>query len=212
MTTLVPYGMLNSPDQRFADIATAPTVVLDAALGNYGQLTGSAAISAVTLAEGKSVWVRFSAAGATIANTSTLKTPTGAGMTMGAGDWVQFLALGSVVYVAGVHRYVADRATVTALTISAGVVNIDLSLGEYFTLARTAAVTSFTFSNPPGAGKGGSIMIFASNTASNFATALTQFTGVPGALGTSATAVDVIALTSVDNWASAHCGTSVDVA
>lgn len=38
---------------------------------------------------------------------------------------------------------------VTALAISAGVVDIDLSLGDYFTLSQTANVTSVTFSNPP---------------------------------------------------------------
>lgn len=38
---------------------------------------------------------------------------------------------------------------VTALSISAGVVDIDLSLGDYFTLSQTANVTSVTFSNPP---------------------------------------------------------------
>lgn len=41
---------------------------------------------------------------------------------------------------------------VTALSISSGVVNIDLSLGQNFTLALSANVTSITFSNLPGAG------------------------------------------------------------
>jgi hypothetical protein len=42
---------------------------------------------------------------------------------------------------------------VTALSISSGVVNIDCALGDYFTLALTANVTSITFSNLPGSGK-----------------------------------------------------------
>jgi hypothetical protein len=53
----------------------------------------------------------------------------------------------------------ADRSTVTALSISSGVVNIDCSLGDYFTLALTANVTSITFSNLPAAGKGASLAI-----------------------------------------------------
>lgn len=41
---------------------------------------------------------------------------------------------------------------VAALSIAAGVVNIDLSLGRDFTLALTANVTSLTFTNLAGAG------------------------------------------------------------
>lgn len=48
---------------------------------------------------------------------------------------------------------------VTALTISSGVVNIDLSLGDFFTLALTANVTSITFSNLPASGKARAIAI-----------------------------------------------------
>lgn len=53
----------------------------------------------------------------------------------------------------------ADRSGATALSIASGVVNIDLSLGNFFTLALTAPVTSITFSNLPAAGHGRSIAI-----------------------------------------------------
>lgn len=53
----------------------------------------------------------------------------------------------------------ADRSGLTALTIAAGVVNVDLALGSYFTLALTAPVTSITFSNLPPTGHGRSIAI-----------------------------------------------------
>jgi len=52
-----------------------------------------------------------------------------------------------------------SRNTVTALAIASGVVNIDCSLGDYFTLSLTANVTSITFSNLPGSGKGASLSI-----------------------------------------------------
>ena len=52
-----------------------------------------------------------------------------------------------------------DRSAVTALSISAGVVNIDCALGDFFTLSLTANVTSITFSNLPAAGKGASIAV-----------------------------------------------------
>lgn len=53
---------------------------------------------------------------------------------------------------------VSDTA-VSSLSISSGVVNIDLSLGDLFTLSLTANITSITFSNLPSAGRGRSISI-----------------------------------------------------
>jgi hypothetical protein len=53
----------------------------------------------------------------------------------------------------------ANTSAVTALSIAAGVVNIDCSLGNYFALALTANVTSVTFTNLPAAGRGQSIAI-----------------------------------------------------
>lgn len=51
------------------------------------------------------------------------------------------------------------RDAVTALTISAGVVNIDCALGDFFTLTLTANVTSITFTNLPAAGRGASLAL-----------------------------------------------------
>lgn len=42
-----------------------------------------------------------------------------------------------------------DRNIVTALSISSGVVTVDCSLGDYFTLALNANVTGWTFTNVP---------------------------------------------------------------
>ena len=42
-----------------------------------------------------------------------------------------------------------DRNVVTALSISSGVVNVDASLGDYFTLALNANVTGWVFTNVP---------------------------------------------------------------
>lgn len=53
----------------------------------------------------------------------------------------------------------ADRTTLAALSIASGVVNVDCSLGDFFTLALTANVTSITFSNLPAAGHARSIAI-----------------------------------------------------
>lgn len=51
------------------------------------------------------------------------------------------------------------RNTVTAVTSSSGVVTINYALGDYFTLALSENVTSWSFTNLPGSGKGASIMI-----------------------------------------------------
>lgn len=50
-------------------------------------------------------------------------------------------------------------SAVTALAISSGVVNIDCSLGDYFTLAINANVTSLTFSNLPPIGTGRTLSV-----------------------------------------------------
>jgi len=54
------------------------------------------------------------------------------------------------------HKVVED---LNALTIAAGVVNIDCAGPDFRTLLMTAPVTSITFSNLPAAGEGRSIVI-----------------------------------------------------
>lgn len=54
------------------------------------------------------------------------------------------------------HKVVED---LNALTIAAGVVNIDCAGSDFRTLLLTASVTSITFSNLPGAGEGRSIVV-----------------------------------------------------
>jgi hypothetical protein len=54
---------------------------------------------------------------------------------------------------------VIGGSPVIALAIAAGVVNVDCSLGDYFTLALTANVTGITFSNLPASGIGRTLCI-----------------------------------------------------
>jgi hypothetical protein len=100
------------------------------------------------------------------------------------------------------------RNTSSALSISSGTVNIDLALGDYFTLALTANVTSITFSNLPGSGKGASVMIRITqdSTARTVAwpASFKWAGGSVGAVSTGSGAVDVLAITTFDNgtaWA-----------
>ena len=98
---------------------------------------------------------------------------------------------------------VASRV-VTALSISSGVVNIDLSLGDLFTLSLTANVTSITFSNLPGSGNGQAIFIRMKQDAVGgwtvaFPASFKAITGSDTAVQSAANAYTDIALTSVDN-------------
>lgn len=93
---------------------------------------------------------------------------------------------------------------VTALSISSGVVNIDLSLGDLFTLALTANVTSITFSNLPGSGNGQAIFIRIKQDAIGswtvaFPASFKAISGSDTAVQSAANAYTDMALTSVDN-------------
>lgn len=95
--------------------------------------------------------------------------------------------------------------TVTALSISTGAVTVDLSLGSLFTLDMSANVTDWVFTNKPGVGSGGSIMILV--TQGDPARTITlpengEWTdGSLTALDTTNASRHLLALTSFDNWA-----------
>lgn len=95
MTTKVPYTLLTI--DKFADIASAATINLDTVQGAYGQVTGVVAITAITLAEGKLAWVRFTGI-LTLTNGASLALPGAADITTAAGDWALFATVSGVVY------------------------------------------------------------------------------------------------------------------
>jgi len=107
-------------------------------------------------------------------------------------------------------KYLKDEIdttkTVTELTIVTGVVTIDLSLSDYYTLSLNANVTSITFSNPPGPGRGFSKFIQITQTGAFTVAWPASFRwegGSAGAVSGSA-AVDLLAITSVDNGVTIH--------
>lgn len=96
---------------------------------------------------------------------------------------------------------------VTALSISTGVVNIDCSLGDYFTLAISANVTSITFSNLPAAGYARTLMIRFTQDATTAYTVAWPASfkwagGTAGVISTTLSAVDVLAITTFDQGTS----------
>lgn len=95
---------------------------------------------------------------------------------------------------------------VTALAITAGVVNIDCSLGDYFTLALTGNVTGITFSNLPAAGVGRTLMVRVKQDSSGARTMAlpASFKAVSGsdtAIQTAANSYTILAITSFDQGA-----------
>ena len=90
-----------------------------------------------------------------------------------------------------------DRNVVTALSISSGNVAVDCSLGDYFTLALNANVTSWSITNvPPGCSL--MIEITQDSTARTVAwpTGTKWVGGTAGAVSTGSGAKDVLALTT----------------
>lgn len=95
-----------------------------------------------------------------------------------------------------------ESNTVTALATS-GSVTINCALGDYFTCALSGNVTSISFSNLPGAGKGATKMIrFTQDSTARTVTWPASFKwagGSPGSVSTGSGAVDVLAISTFDN-------------
>ncbi|MBV7475405.1 DUF2793 domain-containing protein [Pseudoxanthomonas sp. PXM05] len=133
----------------------------------------------------------------------------------GSSGWSPVLAgtgvVESVVAGAGVsvdstdpgNPVVSVKNAVTAVTPAAGVATIDCSLGDYFTIAPTANITSIVFTNLPGSGKGATKMIrFTQDTTPRTVSWPASFKwagGIAGAVSTGSGAVDVLAITTFDN-------------
>lgn len=94
-----------------------------------------------------------------------------------------------------------NRNVVTALSVVSGVVTVDASLGDYFTLTPGAAVTSWSIINVPA---GVSLMIKVSQGATGYAVAAPSatYTSDTTDFDDGAGAVDVLALTTFDGGTS----------
>lgn len=95
----------------------------------------------------------------------------------------------------------SDRSTVTAVTSSSGVVTLDYSLGDYFTLALSENVTSWVITNPPGSGMGFTLMVEITQSATPRTVAKPGTTAGGVALDVSIGSgdVDLLAITSFNN-------------
>lgn len=94
-----------------------------------------------------------------------------------------------------------SRATVTPVTSSSGVVTLDYSLGDYFTLTLSEDVTSWVITNGPGSGNGFSLMVQITQDSTPRTVAKPGTTPGGTALGVSTGSgdIDVLAISSFDN-------------
>lgn len=121
-------------ESQGADVASASTINLTTATGNYVNITGTTAITAITLAQGAFRTVKFAAA-LTLTNGASLILPGGANITTAAGDTAMFI--GEAAGVVRCVQYQAASGKPVASPLSAGsLLNI-----QYFTTAGTSTYT-----------------------------------------------------------------------
>lgn len=94
----------------------------------------------------------------------------------------------------------AERNTTTALAIVAGVLTVDVSKGDYFTLTMTAPISEIVITGLPGSGRGRSFWIRITNAGGFSATWPSSFKwGGDAPTLSAAGVVDVLAGTTVNN-------------
>lgn len=118
------------------DVASASTVNLDTAIGNYVHVTGTAAITAITLAQGSRMTVDFTGI-LTLTNGASLILPTGANITTAAGDTAVFIGEASSI----VRCVSYQRASGQALVAPATVLNNTIMLQEQQTAGTPGSGT-----------------------------------------------------------------------
>jgi archaellum component FlaF (FlaF/FlaG flagellin family) len=202
-------------ESKSTDIASATTTDIGAATTPFVHITGTTTITGLgTVQAGTRRRVVFDGILTLTHNGTSLILPTGANITTAAGDTAVFVSEGSANWrCVGYQRADgtalagsgggSDRSTVTAVTPSSGTATFDYSLGDYFTLAPTANVTTLAFSNLPGAGHGASLMIrFTQDSTPRTVTWPASFKwagGVAPSVSTASGAVDLLAITTFDN-------------
>lgn len=100
------------------------------------------------------------------------------------------------------------RNGVTAVTPSGGTATFDCALGDYFTLAPTANVSTLAFTNLPGSGRGASLMILITQDSTPRTVAwpasFKWAGGVAPSISTGSGAKDLLAVTTLDNGTTWH--------
>lgn len=93
------------------------------------------------------------------------------------------------------------KSAVTAVSSVGGVLTLDLSLGDYFTVALTEDITSIVITNAPGAGFGGAVFVrFTQDSTPRTVAwpASFRWEGSAPAVSTWSGAVDLLSLVTLD--------------
>lgn len=104
-----------------ADTASATTVVLSSATGNWGNITGTTTITAITLAVGQQFLARFTGA-LLLTHSASLVLPSAADITTAAGDFALFVGDASGVTRAALYARADGTALVTSTPASLDIV------------------------------------------------------------------------------------------
>lgn len=139
------YDIKTSADvliRRVDDIQAAPSSIATANIVDLAVTTAKIAADSVTFAKMQNL------SGQSLIGKSTV----------GSGDAEQ-ITLSSDFSWTGSTLQLTTTERVNALTITAGAITIDLSLGNYFTLSLTANITSITFTNVPAAARAETVVI-----------------------------------------------------
>jgi hypothetical protein len=134
-------------NRQGANIASAATINLDNAGGDYAHITGTTTITGCTLAQGKERTVVFDAS-LLLTNGASLILPGNANLQTAAGDAmvVRGEAAG-VVRVLHYQRFAADEARIGvegAAIASAATVNLDAATGDFLHITGTTNISAVT--------------------------------------------------------------------
>lgn len=144
-------------------IASAATTDIALSDAERVQVTGTTGITSFGSSGVAGLVREVHFAGAlTISNSANIILPNATNITTAAGDVAVLRYEGSGVWrLVSFSRQTAVIATetVTALSISAGAVTINLALGNMFTITLNQNITTTTFTNVPASGKGQGITI-----------------------------------------------------
>lgn len=126
-----------------ADVASAATIDLDAATGNYVHVTGTTTITAITLTSGAERTVVFDGS-LTLTHNATTLILDGANIQTAAGDKATFRGDGS----GNVRLISYVRATNKGADIaSAATINLDAATGELVHVTGTTTITAVTLAS-----------------------------------------------------------------
>lgn len=180
--------------RRVDDIQAAPTSIAESNIDNSAVTTAKIAADAVTFAKMQNL------SGQSLIGKST----------SGSGDPEQ-ITLSSDFSWTGSTLQLTTTERLNALTITAGAITVDLSLGNYFTLSLTANITAISFTNAPASGRAETVVIKMTQDATGGRTvagwpASVKWSGGAFTPTSTASATDLVSLTTFDQ-ATSYQGT-----